>query len=116
MHPNLTRVISLAALAVTSLSLHAQELTVSAAASLSDAFKEIATQYQKQNPGVIVRLNTGASGALLQQALQGAPVDVLAVADQKTMDMAVDKQAVDISSRRTFARNDLVLIVPKPAV
>ena len=113
MHPNLTRVISLAALAVTSLSLHAQELTVSAAASLSDAFKEIATQYQKQNPGVIVRLNTGASGALLQQALQGAPVDVLAVADQKTMDMAVDKQAVDISSRRTFARNDLVLIVPK---
>ena len=44
MHPNLTRVISLAALAVTSLSLHAQELTVSAAASLSDAFKEIATQ------------------------------------------------------------------------
>ena len=113
MRPNFTRVISLVTLAVTSLSLHAQELTVSAAASLSDAFKEIATQYQKQNPGVIVRLNTGASGALLQQALQGAPVDVLAVADQKTMDMAVDKQAVDISSRRTFARNDLVLIVPK---
>ena len=49
----------------------------------------------------------------MQQLLQGAPVDVVAFADQKTMDMAAEKNAVDTSTRRTFVRNDLVLIVPK---
>ena len=76
-------------------------------------FKKIAAQYKHQHPDVDVKLNTAGSGVLLQQLLQGAPVDVVAFADQKTMDMAAEKNAVDTSTRRTFVRNDLVLIVPK---
>ena len=106
------RLFAFAALALLALPLSAKDLLVSAAASLSDAFKEIGSQYQQQNPGVTVRLNTAGSGTLLQQLLQGAPVDVLATADQQTMDTALAKQAVQPASRKTFVRNDLVLVVP----
>src|SRR5437588_533074 len=54
----------------------ADEILVSAAASLTDAFNEIGKAYTGANPGTIVRFNFGASGALQQQILQGAPVDV----------------------------------------
>ena len=110
---HLSRLTTLATLMLAALPLQAKDITVSAAASLKDAFQEIADQYKHQHPDVDVKLNTAGSGALLQQLLQGAPVDVVAFADQKTMDMAVEKNAVDTSTRRTFVRNDLVLIVPK---
>lgn len=88
----------------------AAEVTVSAAASLTDAFREIARGYEAQHPGARVLLNFGASGALLQQIAKGAPVDVFASADQETMDQA-QKQNL-IAERRDFTRNALVLILP----
>ncbi len=90
----------------------AAEITVSAAASLGDAFKAIASQYQQTYPGSSVRLNTASSGTLLQQIDKGAPVDVLAVADQTTMDQAADKKLLQAGSRHNFTANRLVLIVP----
>lgn len=90
----------------------AAELTVSAAASLTNAFKEIAQAYEAQHTGVKVQLNFGASGALLQQIAKGAPVDVFASADQETMDQAQQKGLINTSQRQNFARNALVLIVP----
>lgn len=90
---------------------HAGELTVSAAASLTDAFKEIASGYEAQYPGSKILLNFGASGALLQQIAKGAPVDVFASADQETMDAAVRLGAVAASDRKDFVRNTLVMIV-----
>ena len=69
----------------------ARELTVSAASSLTEAFREIGDRYQTTRPGVRVRLNFGASGALLQQIVHGAPVDVFASADQETMDRAQEQ-------------------------
>jgi molybdate transport system substrate-binding protein len=90
----------------------AADLTVSAASSLTNAFKEIAQGYQAQYPGNKVALNFGASGALLQQISKGAPVDVLASADQETMDMAQQQGLVKAADRRDFVRNALVLIVP----
>lgn len=90
----------------------AADLTVSAAASLTDAFKEIAAGYEAQHPGTKVLLNFGASGALLQQIAKGAPVDVFASADQETMDAAVRQGLVAATAREDFARNSLVLIVP----
>lgn len=90
----------------------AAEITVSAAASLSNAFKEVAQRYEQQHPHTRVWLNLGASGALLQQLAKGAPVDVLASADQETMDQA-EKQALTLPrERRNFARNTLVLVAP----
>ena len=100
---HLSRLTALATLMLAALPLQAKDLTVSAAASLKDAFQEIAAQYKRQHPDVDVKLNTAGSGALLQQLLQGAPVDVVAFADQKTMDMAAEKNAVDTSTRRTSA-------------
>jgi molybdate transport system substrate-binding protein len=90
----------------------AGEITVSAAASLSNAFKEIAANFEAQHPGAKVALNFGASGALLQQIAKGAPVDVLATADQETMDLAGKQGLLKAGDRYNFTRNRLVVIVP----
>ncbi len=90
----------------------AGEITVSAAASLTNAFKEIAQGFEAKNPGSKVNFNFAASGALLQQMAKGAPVDVFASADQETMDSAVKQKLVNSADRKDFARNALVVIVP----
>lgn len=94
---------------------HAETITVSAAASLTDAFKEIAAHYEQHNPHDTVQLNFGASGTLLQQINRGAPVDVFASADEATMDQAAAAGLVVAGTRVTFARNTLVLIQPEAA-
>jgi len=91
----------------------AGELHVSAAASLTNAFKDIAANYEAQHAGTRVLLNFGASGALLQQMAKGAPVDVFASADTETMDLAVKQGLVAGGERRDFARNSLVVVVPR---
>jgi molybdate transport system substrate-binding protein len=90
----------------------AQQITVSAAASLTNAFKEIGPVFEKANPGATVRYNFAASGALLQQISQGAPVDVFASADQATMDRGATQSLFDPASRVDFATNSVVLIEP----
>ena len=90
----------------------AQEITVSAAASLTNAFKELAQRFEANTPGVTVRLNVGASGALYQQISQGAPADVFASADRVTMDRAAKEALIVAGSRVDFASNSLVLIEP----
>ena len=90
----------------------AQQITVSAAASLTDAFKELAPRFEAAKPGTTVRFNFAASGVLLQQISQGAPVDVFASADQDTMNRADAQKLIDAASRRNFVSNSLVLIEP----
>ena len=90
----------------------AADLTVSAAASLTNAFRELGTTFESHNPGTKVQFNFAASGALLQQIVKGAPVDVFASADQETMDDAQRQGLVDTATRVDFVRNALVLIVP----
>jgi molybdate transport system substrate-binding protein len=89
-----------------------QELIVSAAASLTNAFSEIGKKFVSANPGTKVVFNFGASGALLQQIDKGAPVDVFASADQKTMDQAREKNLILSETRKDFVSNELVLIIP----
>ncbi|MDF8359403.1 molybdate ABC transporter substrate-binding protein [Achromobacter anxifer] len=91
---------------------NAGDLVVSAAASLTNAFKEVAQGYEKEHAGTKVILNFGASDVLLQQVVKGAPADVFASADQKAMDKAVEEKAVKPASRVDFAANQVVLIVP----
>lgn len=93
----------------------AAEMTVSAAASLTDAFGEIRALFEKAHPGLLVNTNFAASTPLLRQLMEGAPADVFASADQETMDKAVAAGVVDAATRRNFARNELVLIVPRSA-
>lgn len=90
----------------------AADLTVSAASSLSNAFKEIAPAFEAAHPGTRVRLNFGASDALLAQIAKGAPVDVFASADQETMDRAEAQKALLTGTRHDFVANRLVLVVP----
>jgi molybdate transport system substrate-binding protein len=90
----------------------AADITVSAAASLTNAFKELSQAYEAANPGDKVLLNFAASDALVQQIAKGAPVDVFASADQEAMDKAETQQLLTAGTRKNFASNTLVLIVP----
>lgn len=92
----------------------AADLVVSAAASLTDAFRATAQAYEATHPGTHVVLNFAASDVLLRQIVNGAPADVFASADQAAMDKAVAANAVEPASRVDFAGNRLLLIVPKP--
>ena len=58
------------------------EINVAAAADLSAALQEVATNYEKRT-GVTVKLSFGASGALTQQIQNGAPFDVFFSADME---------------------------------
>ena len=104
--------LALACVAMLSLPVQAAEMTVSAAASLTNAFNEIKGMFEKKHAGLQVNANYAASNPLLKQIQEGAPVDVFASADQATMDKAVAAKVVDPATRKNFALNDLVLIVP----
>ena len=86
-------------------------LQVSAAASLTDAFTELAVAFEQARPGVEVALNLAGSTTLVEQVLRGAPVDVLATADPRTMQRAVDEGAV--AGPEPFATNALVVAHPE---
>jgi molybdate transport system substrate-binding protein len=90
----------------------ATDITVSAAASLTNAFKEIGAAYEQQHAGDKVLFNFAASDPLVQQIAKGAPVDVFASADQDAMDKADALKLLAVGTRKNFATNRLVLIVP----
>ena len=90
----------------------AADLTVSAAASLTNAFNEIGKAYEQAQPGTKVLFNYGSSGSLLQQIARGAPVDVFASADLETMDRAQQQNLIATDTRRDFVSNKLALVVP----
>ena len=85
-------------------------VTVLAAASLTDAFTDIAAAFEQDNPGAEVVLSFGASSALAQQVLAGAPADVFAAASPDTMQAVVD--AGQAREPQVFARNVLQIAVP----
>lgn len=91
-------------------SAQAADLLVSAAASLTNAFGEMKAPFEKAHPGTNVIFNFAASGPLLKQIEQGAPVDVFSSANQETMDKA--ESFIVPSSLINFVGNVLVLIVP----
>lgn len=88
------------------------ELVVFAAASLTDAFEEIAEAFTAENPHITVLFSFGGSSSLATQLLQGAPADVFASANERQMQVAVDGERVDEAAPVTFAENYLVLVVP----
>jgi molybdate transport system substrate-binding protein len=99
-------------LSLLSMAAQAADVTVSAAASLTNAFKALAPAFEARHPGTRVQLNFAASDALLAQMAKGAPVDVFASADQDTMDRAQQQQLLAPGTRRDFVSNTLVMITP----
>jgi len=90
-------------------------LTVAAAASLHEVVAELDSLYRAEHPDVAVRATFGASGALRQQIEHGAPIDVFISASDRHVDALQRAGLADPRSRRTFAGNELVLIVPQSA-
>ncbi|MEH7437002.1 molybdate ABC transporter substrate-binding protein [Neobacillus drentensis] len=89
------------------------EITISAAASLKDALMEIKTEFQKENKQVIPLFNLGGSGALQQQIIQGAPVDVFISASKDQFDALTRKDLIDSKEQVDLLSNQLVLITNK---
>src|SRR5579864_335703 len=87
------------------------DITVFAAASLTDVFNAMAMSFQQANPDAHLTFNFASSGTLVTQLGQGAKADVFAAADQNTMNNARIRGAVS-GPDQIFARNSLIVIVP----
>ncbi|MFE5317578.1 molybdate ABC transporter substrate-binding protein [Paenibacillus sp. NPDC056579] len=87
------------------------ELTISAAASMTDALKEIQKDFETKNPSIKLNFNFGASGALQQQIEQGAPADLFLSAAAKNMSTLVEKQLIDAKQQKKLLTNELVAVV-----
>ncbi|MFH1572223.1 MAG: molybdate ABC transporter substrate-binding protein [Gemmatimonadota bacterium] len=85
-----------------------RELTVSAAASLTFAFQELAPLFEAQT-GMRPLYNFASSGHLAHQIEAGAPVDVFASADVSYLRELQERGLVDPASAAVFARGRLVL-------
>jgi molybdate transport system substrate-binding protein len=88
----------------------AAELNIFAAASLSDALREIARTYESAS-GDKLRYNFGASNALALQIRQGAPADVFFSADEAKMDDLAKAGRIAADTRRSLLSNTLVIVV-----
>jgi molybdate transport system substrate-binding protein len=89
----------------------AQDVRVSAAASMSNVVDELAKVWKADGGGTVVA-SYGASSALARQIENGAPADVFISADLEWMDYVQNKKLVDPATRRIVAANSLVLIAP----
>jgi molybdate transport system substrate-binding protein len=87
------------------------ELTVLAAASLTNALEEIGTQYAAET-GKAVRFSFASSSALAKQIEAGAPAQIFASADEKWMDYLAERDLIEADTRVSPIGNSLVLIVP----
>ena len=87
------------------------KITVLAAASLTESFNTIGKDFEKVHPGTTVTFSFGSSSTLATQVNQGAPADVLATADERTMKMVTDKDNA-AGDPATFATNTLEIAVP----
>ncbi|TCP31579.1 molybdate transport system substrate-binding protein [Scopulibacillus darangshiensis] len=88
------------------------EITVSAAASLTDALTKVIHQYEKQS-NTTVHVNFASSGKLEKQIEQGAPTDVFLSASKSKMKALLKRNLIDKNHKADLLKNKLVLIIPK---
>ncbi|WP_298271603.1 molybdate ABC transporter substrate-binding protein [Geobacter sp.] len=86
----------------------ADQVTLSAAASLREVVTGLTDAYRTKHPEVRTLLNFGASGTLAKQIEQGAPADIFISANREWMDYLQNRKLVDEASRCAFAYNSLV--------
>ncbi|MEX1109477.1 MAG: molybdate ABC transporter substrate-binding protein [Dongiaceae bacterium] len=92
-------------------SAQSDELTVLAAASLTNALEEIGTQYAAET-GKTLQFSFASSSVLAKQIEAGAPAQIFASADQKWMDYLAERNLIEADTRVSPIGNSLVLIVP----
>ncbi|MEM8530557.1 MAG: molybdate ABC transporter substrate-binding protein [Chloroflexota bacterium] len=88
------------------------ELTIFVAASLTDAFEDIAQQFESNSINTDVVLNIAGSSQLSQQIVRGAPADVFASANRSQIEVVVDAGVIDHQQVALFAYNELVVVYP----
>lgn len=112
LHFNFFRLLPLLAVVLTSpLPARADEILVSAAASLTDVLKEVGKAYQAKSQNKLL-LTLGPSNFLARQIEEGAPVDVFFSADLAQMNLVDKNGRLEPGTRRNLLSNQLVVVVP----
>ncbi|MBM6821294.1 molybdate ABC transporter substrate-binding protein [Fusobacterium mortiferum] len=96
-------------LTLSSLSFSKEEITVSAAASLKEVMGELTGKFQNENKDIKINLNLGGSGALKNQIVAGAPVDLVFFASQKDLEDLDNKGFIDKEYQKDILKNRLVV-------
>lgn len=87
----------------------AKTLTIAAAASMKFALDEIVPAFEKKNPGISVKVSTGASGTLVTQISQGAPFDIFLSADTKYPQEVIKAGKAAGDSAFTYAVGSIII-------
>jgi molybdate transport system substrate-binding protein len=103
--------LTVACVVVMAAAARASDLTVFAAASLTDSLKQIGANYEKET-GQGVVFNFEASSMLARQIEEGAPEDIFFSADETQMDVLAKKGLIDPATRKDRLGNTLVVVVP----
>ena len=109
--PSLSSIALFIGILVTQVDARAEEILVSAAASLTDVLKEIGTGYQAKATNT-VKFNFGPSSGLARQIEEGAPADIFFSADLPQMAVLEKKSLLEPGTTRNLLSNQLVIIVP----
>ncbi|MDD5272568.1 MAG: molybdate ABC transporter substrate-binding protein [Methylovulum sp.] len=88
------------------------DMTVLAAASLTNALTDIIKHYQNQH-GLVIKTSFASSSVLAKQIENGLPADIFISADKQWMDTLYEQGKIDGASRKEILGNALVLIAPK---
>ncbi len=108
----LQTIATITCLLVIAASARAADITVFAAASLTDSLKEIGADYQKQT-GLTVGFYFEASSVLARQIQEGAPADIFFSADEAQMDRLAKADLIEPGTRRDLLGNTLVVVAPR---
>lgn len=91
---------------------YAEEVKVSAAASLTDVLTVLAQTYEEANPGMRIKISFAGSSTLAKQIENGAPAELFLSADTAWMDYLAARDLLKNESRKDVLTNDLVIIAP----
>ncbi len=97
----------------TIITVQAQTIHLSVAASMTDAFKEMMAGFSAKNSSAEFLPNFASSGSLAKQIEQGAPADIFVSANPKWMKYLAEKQLIAAGTDRIFAYNQLVFVGEK---
>ncbi|WP_291259372.1 molybdate ABC transporter substrate-binding protein [Fusobacterium sp.] len=92
-----------------SISSFASEITISCAASLKEVIEELSDKFNKENKKIKVNINLGGSGALKNQIIAGAPVDLVFFASQKDLTDLSEKGFIEKNYQKNMLKNRLVI-------
>lgn len=98
--------------APTNTSARTATVRLAAAASMTDAVRELIQAFTATHPGVTIQPNFASSGSLAKQIIHGAPVDLYISANERWMNWLVENRAIEPGTARILAHNALVFIGP----